>query len=258
MNELQLINAYFITILAITGACAGSFINVAALRRSEGLSFISGRSHCPSCNKKLQWFELVPVLSWLAQFGRCRTCKTRIPPRYMLVEIIGGAAAAMSFVRYRLTWMTPLVFCVAIILLAITMIDLTSREIPDGLIIALIPFAIGAIWAQPEVTPLSRAIGIIAVSLPMLVLAFFIDGAFGGGDIKLMAVCGAMLGWQSTLPAFFIGVVFAGCVSVTLMIRKKAGRGAHIAFGPHLCLGVMAALLYGREIISWYLKLYGL
>ena len=258
MNELQIINAYFITILAIAGACAGSFINVAALRRSEGLSFISGRSRCPSCNRKLQWYELIPIFSWLFLLGRCRTCKVWISPRYMLVEVAGAAATAMSFVRYRLTWMTPLAFGVAIILLTVAMMDLTSREIPDGLIIALIPFAIAAIWAQPGVTLLSRGIGLLAVSLPMLILAFFIDGAFGGGDIKLMAVCGAMLGWQCTLPAFFISVVFAGCFSIALIIKKKAKRSAHIAFGPHLCFGVMVALLYGKEIIDWYLTLFGL
>ena len=258
MNDLFIINTYFITILAIFGACAGSFINVAALRRSEGLSFISGRSRCPACQRKLRWFELIPVFSWLALLGRCRTCKARVSPRYVLVEIFGAAAASFCFIRYRLTWMTPLALAAAIILLAVAMIDLTSKEIPNGLVIALIPLAVCAIWAQPEITLLSRGIGFFTISIPMLILALFVNNAFGVGDMKFMAVCGAFLGWQSTLLAFFIAVITAGCLSITLILRKKAKRNQKLAFGPHLCLGVMVALLYGGEIITWYLGIYGL
>ena len=258
MDEFAVLNSAITAILAVLGACAGSFINVVALRRSEGLSFITGRSRCPGCKRKLEWFELIPVISWLALFGRCRTCKARISPRYMIVELIGAAASASCFIRYWLTWNTVLALGVAVLLLAVAMIDITSMEIPNGLVIALIPFAIVSVLVWPDVSLISRGIGLVAASVPMLLLALIIDGAFGGGDVKLMAVCGVLLGWQNAVLALFIAVITAGVVALSLIVRRKAKRGAHIAFGPHLCFGVLAALLYGGELISWYLNLFGL
>jgi leader peptidase (prepilin peptidase)/N-methyltransferase len=152
--------------------------------------------------------------------------------------------------------MTPFVFGVFVILLAITLIDIGKMEIPNGLTIALIPFAIGAIWLNPEITLLSRGIGAAAVSLPMLIFALAIRGAFGGGDIKLMAVCGFMLGWQSTIPAIFIALVTGGILALAMLKLKKAEKKSKIPFAPHLCLGIMAALLYGEEIVSWFMEVF--
>jgi leader peptidase (prepilin peptidase)/N-methyltransferase len=94
----------------------------------------------------------------------------------------------------------------------------------------------------------------LVVSLPMLIMAMVIDGAFGGGDIKLMIVCGFLLGWQNTLTAFFVAVIIAGSISLALTLGGKTKKGAHIAFGPHLCLGILGSLLYGYEMISWYIN----
>jgi len=154
--------------------------------------------------------------------------------------------------------MALIAFGVAVLLLAVALIDMDTMEIPNGLVIALIPLAVLVVWLQPEVTLLSRGIGFLAVSLPMLLITMIIDGAFGGGDIKLMAVCGFLLGWQNTLLAFFIAVMLAGSISFWLILRKKAKTGNHIAFGPYLCLGVVTSLLYGKEIIRWYLNLSGM
>ena len=170
-----------------------------------------------------------------------------------------AAAAALVFIVFRLSLMTPLAFCVVAILLAVTLFDLSTTEIPNGLIIALIPFAIAAIWIQPEATFLdtliNRGIGFVAVSVPMFILAFLIGG-FGGGDVKLMAVCGLLLGWEGILLAFFIGVVIGGFTAIAKLLLKKAKKGDQMVFGPHLCLGITAALLYGEEIISLYLSLF--
>ena len=258
MTELQLLNIIITALLAMLGACVASFINVAALRKAEGLSFITGRSHCPACGKTLRWYELIPIFSWLLLAGRCRACKLKISPRYLLVELIGALAAALGFVRYGPALMTALVFAVSVLLLAVALIDLSTMEIPNGLVIAFIPFAAAAIWVQPEVPLLARGIGFLVGSVPMLFIALVIDGAFGGGDVKLMAICGILLGWQNTVLALFAAVVTAGIVSLKLILQKKAKKGAHIAFGPHLCVGTMIALLYGTEIITWYLSLSGL
>jgi len=252
MSEIIIVNVSVTLILAVLGACVASFVNVAALRRSEGVAYITGRSRCPVCGRTLRWFELIPVISWVILLGRCKTCNAKISPRYVLAELIGASAFALIFLKYRLSWMTMLSLGVAGILLTVALVDLSCKEIPNGLLFALMPFAVTAFLAQPDVSLLSRGIGLFVISAPMLILAVFIDGAFGGGDIKLMAVCGALLGWQNTLLAFFVSVITAGCLSLVMIMRNIAGKGAKIAFGPHLCTGVIAALLYGNEIISWY------
>ena len=257
MNE-QALNIILIILFALFGACIASFANVVALRSAKGESFINGRSRCPSCSGTLRWFELMPVISWLIQGGSCRRCKASISPRYIIVEIIGAAALSLSFARYGFSWSFLIAFGVTVILLLIALIDFTTMEIPDVLVVALLPFAIGAIFAQPEITLISRAIGLLTISLPMFILAMIIKGAFGGGDIKLMAVLGVLLGWQSTLLAFFIAVVIAGTYALILIIGKKVSKGAKMPFGPYLCFGSMTAFIYGREIITWYLGLFGL
>ena len=257
MNEL-VINIIFTAAFAVLGACIASFANVVGLRLARGESFTTGRSRCPDCGITLRWYELIPVLSWLIQKGLCRSCEMQISPRYLLAELAGAAALALSFVKYGFSWSMLIAFGITVILLLIGLIDLSTMEIPDVLVLALLPFAIGAIWAQPEITLISRAIGMLTISLPMFLLAVIIKGAFGGGDMKLMAVIGVLLGWQNTLLAFFIAVLIAGTVALVLLIRKKAKKGSKMAFGPYLCFGVMTAFIYGREILTWYLGLYGL
>ena len=246
-------------IIGVLGACSASFINASALRRARDVSNIKGRSMCPACGKTLSWFELLPIISWLILLGRCRGCKKPISPRYLLSELVCAGASVLVFVVYRIDLMTPLAFGVVVILLAVSLIDISTMEIPNGLIIALIPLAIAAIWISPEATLqdtlINRGIGFVAVSIPMFILAFLIGG-FGGGDIKLMAVCGLLLGWQGIVLAFFIGVVTGGLTAIIKLIRKKVKKGDQMVFGPHLCLGITAALLYGDDIISLYLGLF--
>jgi leader peptidase (prepilin peptidase)/N-methyltransferase len=251
---MQPIDIAVLAFSAVLGACFGSFVNAAALRTAQKESFIKGRSKCPHCEKTLRWTELIPLISYLAQRGRCRGCKKALSPRYLLAELICAATAALCFLRFGFLWMAPLAFGVIVLLLAVTLIDQQTMEIPDGLIIALIPLAAAAIWARPEVTLLERGIGAAAVSIPMLLMALIIKGGFGGGDIKLMAVCGFLLGWQCTVLAFFIALVTGVCFA--LITKKK--KGEHFAFGPFLCIGTAAAMLYGREIISAYLNLFNL
>ncbi|MDR0325905.1 MAG: prepilin peptidase [Oscillospiraceae bacterium] len=245
---------FMIVFSAVLGACFGSFINAAALRYVKKESFITGRSKCPHCDKVLRWFELVPVVSWLVLRGRCRGCRAKISPRYPLAEAFFALPAALCFYTFGWSWMTLLAFGVCGILLAIALIDLDTMEIPNGLVIALIPLAAAAVWAQPDITLLRRGIGLLVVSVPMLLLALIISGAFGGGDVKLMAVCGFLLGWQNTLFAFFLAL--AGGVVYSLI--KKVDRKAQIPFGPFLCAGTAAAMLYGSEILSAYWELLGL
>jgi len=253
LNEYVAIYIFF----AVVGACIGSFLNVVISRLPEKGSFMSdSRSHCPACGHTIRWYDLFPVFSWLILLGRCRDCKVRISPRYPIVEATGAVFALACLFLFGLTFFALLVFCVTMILLAIAFIDFSTSEIPNSLIIALSPFAIASIWLMPGVTLLSHAIGFVTVALPMLLLSLIITGAFGGGDIKLIAVCGFLLGWQLTLLAFFIALLFGGGVAAFLMVSGKRSRKDHIVFGPAICVGVIAALFFGKEILDWYLAFY--
>ena len=138
------------------------------------------------------------------------------------------------------------------VLVAVGTVDFYTQEIPDIFHLVLAPLAVAALWVFPEVTLGPRLIGVFAVSVPMLGLALVKEGAFGGGDIKLMAVCGFLLGWQQSLFAFFFAVLLGGGTAVYLLAAGKAERGQRMAFGPALCAGVFAAVLWGADAVAWY------
>jgi len=243
------------TSLIALGSCFGSFINAACFRYAHKLSFISGRSECPHCRRRLSFAELLPVLGWLLLRGRCRDCKMRISPRYLLTELIGAAGFLLGYFAFGVSLGLMLALAMFCILLAIALIDLQTTEIPDGLAIALIPLAVAALWVFPDVSWLQRVIGFFAVAAPMFLMAMLIGGAFGGGDIKLMAVCGFLLGWQAVLLAFFVAVFLGGSYAAFMMLTKRRKRGQSMVFGPALCSGVFLAFLYGDIVIDWYLNM---
>jgi len=235
----------------------GSFLNVVITRLPiKGKFFSESRSKCPSCGHTIRWYDLFPVLSWILLLGRCRDCKARISVRYPLVEAAGAALAVVSLWYFGLEPVTLIVYAVTMILLAIALIDYDTSEIPDSLIITLVPFALISLWFLPNVTLLSHAIGLVAIALPMLLLSLAIPGAFGGGDIKLMAVCGLLLGWQFSLIAFFIALLIGGSIAIFFMLSGKRKRGDYMVFGPALCTGVALSLYFGNEILDLYLSLY--
>ncbi len=141
------------------------------------------------------------------------------------------------------------------LLLLIALIDWDTQIIRDRFQVCIGLLGIAALWLFPEHTLADRLIGTIAVSLPMLILALLVEGAFGGGDIKLMAVSGFFLGWKSIVAAMFLGLLLGGTLALWLLARKKLNRRDHMAFGPFLALGLTAALFYGDQMVSWYLSI---
>ena len=245
------------------GAALFSFMNVVAWRLPRGLDPLKGRSHCPDCGHTLEAEDLVPVVSWLFLRGRCRYCGAKVPARYLLVELLGGglslACCAVYGTSYELaegpftmSWTAFLMLLVCGILLSVSLIDAESQIIPDRLNLALavcgavyVIFFARADWA-------SHLIGAVCVSAPMFLLCLAIPGAFGGGDIKLMAAAGLLLGWPRTLLAMFLGILGGGFYGIWLLAAKKADKKDHFAFGPFLCAGIVLAILLGEPILRWY------
>ena len=246
----------------LLGAALFSFMNVVAWRLPRGMDPLRGRSICPQCGATLEAADLVPVFSWLFLRGKCRRCGARIPVRYLLVEVLGGVLALGCTWRYGaayslpdglfgMSWAALLALGVCGVLLSIALIDAETQTIPDRLNAALAVLGVLRVLLSPAGWP-AHIIGALCVSVPMFLLCLAIDGAFGGGDIKLMAAAGLFLGWQNTLLAMFFGILGGGFYGIWLLAAKKAEKKDHFAFGPFLCAGIVLAMLFGEPILTWY------
>lgn len=247
---------YFLVFMI--GACIFSFLNVVICRLPRGEDFVKGHSHCPSCGHRLYMKDMVPVFSILFLGGKCRYCKGKIPCADTLREIIGGALAVGTVLWFGFTAKIIIVFAFCAVLWCVAWIDAKTMEISNGFIIAMLVIGVAAIFLIPEVTIIERLIGVVCTSVPLLILTLIIPGAFGGGDLKLLAATGLVLGWKNACLALFIGILGGGFYGIYLLATKKKGRKEHFAFGPFLCAGMGCAIYFGENIINWYLGFFGI
>ena len=244
------------------GACIFSFLNVVADRLPKKQSVVSGRSHCDSCGRNLGVADLVPCFSYIFLRGKCRTCGNRIPIRCLLTELLGGASFVLSGICFGcgsleiLSLRAASVFIFTGILTVIALIDLDTQMIYDRFNLMILVLAIANIWLFPEHGIIDRLIGLVIVSVPMLVLSLIIPGAFGGGDIKLMAVSGFFLGMAATVCGMFFGLVSGGCFALVMLKTNKLQKKDHFAFGPFLAVGLAVAAFWGDQIVAWYLRFF--
>ena len=250
MGYLTALMYIFVFLFGIT---VGSFLNVCILRIPAHESIVTGPSHCTSCGKKLKWYELIPLFSFLALRGRCSSCKTHISAQYPIIEAVNGGLWLFIFFVMGFTPGAVIACLFSSALLALSVIDARTREIPAGITIFILVLGIAATLLDfPNY--LSHLIGLVAIALP-LYLVFAITGGrgIGGGDIKLMAGCGLLLGWKLVVLGFFFGCFAATFVHLLLMLFKKANRT--LSFGPYLSFGVFAAMLWGTALIDWYINM---
>lgn len=240
----------------ILGMSVFSFLNVVAYRLPRKESFVRGSSYCPACRHPLGALDLVPVFSYILLRGKCRHCGAPIPIRDTLMELLGGFLALACLFFLPDGWQMVVTFAFLCVLDATALLDADTMEIPNGCCVAVVLLALGAVFAVPEVSVVARLIGAVCVSVPMLLLALLIPGAFGGGDIKLMAACGLFLGWRVTVISAFFAIVLGGIWGVILLLRKKATRKDHFAFGPFLCLGMAAGVFWGDRVLDFYLQFF--
>lgn len=236
------------------GIVVGSFLNVCIYRIPKHESIVTERSHCMNCGYQLKWYDLVPLFSWLFLRGRCRKCKTKISKQYPIVEASNGLLYLLIF--YVNGWnVVSILYCaMASTLLALSVIDWRTYEIPFGMNLFL--FLLGIIRLVLDYQNWSDyIIGFAAVSAFLAILFYASKGrAIGGGDVKLMAACGLLLGWKLILLAFVIGCILG---SVIHMIRMKVSDAEHVlAMGPYLSAGILIAALFGNHFISMYMSFF--
>lgn len=243
-------------IIFIFGITIGSFLNVCIYRIPLGESIVMAPSHCMTCGRKLKWYDMVPVFSWLVLGGKCRNCKSKISVQYPIIEGVNGILYVMICAVNGLEWSSVIYCFMASALLVLSIIDWRTYEIPFGINVFLFVLGI-AMTILDRGNLVEHLIGMICVSGLLGILYLLTGGrAIGGGDIKLMFACGLILGWKLILLAFFLGCIIGSVVHIIRMSVKKAGR--MLAMGPYLSAGILLAALWGNAWINWYLSLLGL
>jgi leader peptidase (prepilin peptidase)/N-methyltransferase len=244
----------------LAGACVGSFLNVCIHRLPAGLSVVYPPSACPQCQQPIRFYDNIPVLSYLFLRGRCRACAAAIAMRYPLVELMTGLAALATFLKYGLSLATPTYFAFIAVLIVITFIDIDHQIIPDILSLPGIPiFFVAGLWTGQTAWQ-DALIGIVLGGGSLLLVAQTYrlmtgkDG-MGMGDVKLLAMIGAFIGWQGVIFTIFFSSVVGTIVGLVLMMRSGGSLKTKLPFGPFLALGAVAYVFYGPELIDAYLGL---
>ncbi len=238
----------------LLGTVIGSFLNVLADRLPRGMSIVAPPSQCPHCGRRLKPLELIPILSYLLLRGKCRTCKTHIPIRVLLVELATGILFGLMWLRYGLSFDTLLGFLFASFLITILVIDLEHHRILN---VMTYPAYFIALVTLPLIFERDLIDGIAGGALGftlLLVITLIKPEGMGMGDVKLAALIGIVLGYPSVLLALFLSFTIGGLISGVLLIAKVIGRKDRVAFAPYLATGGILTMLYGQEILNWWLS----
>ncbi|MBI2988541.1 MAG: prepilin peptidase [Deltaproteobacteria bacterium] len=250
----------------IFGAIVGSFLNVCIARLPKEESIVSPPSHCPCCNTPIPFYDNIPLISYIFLRGRCRFCGERISPRYFIVEFLMAVFAVLLLNRFGLGLTFFVNFVLVAALIVITFIDVDVRIVPD--VISLPGIGLGVLlsviqyqWPIERLSnlpsPTSSFLGIIIGGGSLLLVAWtyqFFTGieGMGGGDIKLLAMIGAFLGWPSIPVTLFIASLSGSAVGLIFMLARGVGSKYALPFAPFLCLGALFYLFFGNLLIAIY------
>jgi len=247
-----------LTFTAIFGSMVGSFINVCIVRLPKNESLVLPASHCPQCKKNIPWYDNIPIFSWIMLRGHCRFCHQKISIEYPIVEAITALIALLFIYKGGLKWDTFIYFCFSSVLVVIAFIDLHHRIIPN--IISLPGILIGIILSffLPNINPLDSILGILIGGGSLYFIAEIyrilrkIEG-MGMGDVKLLAMIGAFMGWEPLLYIILISS-FSGAIIGILFISIKGKNWQYqIPFGTFLAFATIIQILFGLEIMSgWH------
>jgi leader peptidase (prepilin peptidase) / N-methyltransferase len=244
------------------GAIVGSFLNVCIIRLPKGESIIIPGSHCPQCNHPIKFYDNFPLISYLLLGGKCRYCKRSISAQYPLVEGTTAISSLLLFLKYGLSLSYFFYFSFVAALIIITLIDLYHQIIPD--VISIPGIGVGLLGALiiPHITFFNSLLGILLGGGSLFVVAtlyqwFFKREGMGGGDVKLLAMIGAFLGWDAVILTILLSSLIGSITGIIIMVLKGKDFKYAIPFGPFLSLGAVIALFYKNEIISWYLQFRG-
>lgn len=268
MNEIPAHLHLYLTVLTLAaGACVGSFLNVCIYRIPRDESIVHPRSHCPSCNTLIAWYDNIPLLSYLFLRGQCRHCDARISPRYLLVEALTALLFVAAWLKYGWTLHTPIAFLVIGGLLLATFVDFEYLIIPDrvslgGMVTGMIVSAAypalhgestaldGALSGLIGLTTGAGALWLVSVLGKMA----FKKDAMGLGDVKLLGAIGAYMGWEGVLFTVMISSLAGSVIGLLFIFSGRQEWQSRIPYGPYLAFAAIVWMIWGVEWWTIYIQ----
>ncbi len=248
-------------IAGLFGSIFGSFANVIIARLVQGQSIVHPRSHCPKCKRTLSWNHLIPIFSWFLLAGKCAFCKTKISARYPLVEILMAYLFGLTAYHYGIS-VTSLEYMIFIFgLVTASFIDIDHYLLPDKITLPGIVIGILGAVINPQRNVLDSILGVLFGGGALWLVAYLYQAlrkqeGLGGGDIKLIAWIGALLGWQAIPFVVMMGSIVGTVFGLALSLGSKEGLKTVIPFGPYLALGALLYIFGGSDLGALYLSLF--
>jgi len=245
----------FYLIFIITGLAVGSFLEVVIYRVPRKLSIVRPASFCPNCKKKIAFYDNIPVLSYIILRGRCRYCKSKIPVKSLLVEIITALLFLANYIIFGLSINTAIgiIFCCALI--AVSFIDIEFKIIPNVIVLPLTVVGLALNIASDPSNwwmPLAFSVGAFVF---MLIIHLISPRGMGMGDVKLSLMAGAFL-VRNVVSGLFLGFLLGSLYGLSLIIIKRKKLKQAIPFGPFISLGSIISLFWGNNILKWYISFF--
>jgi leader peptidase (prepilin peptidase)/N-methyltransferase len=240
----------------LLGSIVGSFLNVVIYRLPEKKSVVKPPSHCTKCNTRLKFIDLIPVLSYLFTGGKCRYCGAKISIQYPFVELLTAFFFLFSYLKFSLTSEFFIYILLLSALIVISFIDYKYMIIPNIITYSGILIGFLSAFIFDHTTIIDSLLGILIPALLLLLIALIFKGGMGMGDVKLVSMLGAFLGYKYTLVGIFIGSVFGSVIGLVLMGVGVLNRKDRIPFGPFICLGAVIMIFFGDQLIELYLSLF--
>lgn len=242
------------------GTIIGSFLNVVIYRVPAGISIIKPASHCPNCQRSIKPYENIPIISYLFLKAKCAGCQTAISPKYLFIEALTGLSAIGMVFNFGWNWDAMIYFIMTAVLISLTAIDFATYRLPNSITLtgAILAMILTLIFRRDFFIPMLLG-GLTGLGLLILMglmgSLLFRKASLGMGDIKLAGMIGLFLGPARTVGMYFIGVLLGAVVGGVVLVIGKKKWGQKIPFGPYLAGGAITALLFGREMWDWYMRM---
>jgi len=251
----------------VFGAIVGSFLNVCIVRLPKDESIVNPPSHCPACKTRVPFYDNIPLFSYINLQGKCRFCDAKISARYFVVELLMAVLSVALLQRFGLGLAFFMSFVFVAALIVISFIDLDVRIVPDvislpgiglGLLVAIVNYFLLTDSSPILPSAVSSLLGIVVGGGFLLLVAWVYESltgveGMGGGDVKLLAMIGAFLGWPSIPVTLFLGSLAGSVVGLSFMAFKGFDRRYALPFAPFLCIGAIFHIFFGPELIQFYL-----
>lgn len=256
MNDAALPWPFVATAITALGCAIGSFLNVCIYRLPRGLSVVTPPSSCPACGTPIRWYQNVPVLSWLALRGRCASCRAPISARYPIVEALTGIVFLVHVLVIGLDALLPIRLAFAAAMIVLFAIDLEHQILPDAITLPGIALGLAASVVLPPGW-VSSLIGVLlGGGLPWALAEIYVRvrgvEGLGFGDVKMLAMIGAVLGWPLMLLTLLAASLAGTIVGGALIAAGRGGRQLRLPFGTFLAVAAVVAGLFGQPVVDWY------